>query len=83
VLLLFQRGDFIMAEAVIRVRDNGPLLVEGSVAVFDAGGVEFPLDKSKPAVALCRCGGSANRPFCDGAHKTCGFQSAERAPRAG
>jgi CDGSH iron-sulfur domain-containing protein 3 len=72
-----------MADIVIRVRDNGPLLVEGPVTVFDASGAEFPIDKSKPAMALCRCGASAKKPFCDGSHKTCGFQSAERAPSAG
>jgi len=68
-----------MADVVIRVRDNGPYLVEGSVTVLDADGKAFPIDKTKPTVALCRCGASAKRPFCDGAHKTCGFQAAERA----
>ncbi len=67
-----------MAEVTITVRDNGPLLVEGPIRVVDADGKEFPMDKSKPAIALCRCGNSANSPFCDGAHKSCGFQSIER-----
>lgn len=69
-----------MTGVVIRVRDSGPLLIEGPVAVLDAEGREFPLDKAKPAVALCRCGASAKKPFCDGAHKSGGFQAAERAP---
>jgi CDGSH-type Zn-finger protein len=72
-----------MADVVIRVRDSGPLLVEGAVTVFDADGKEFPIDKAKPAIALCRCGHSAKKPFCDGSHKTSGFHAAERAPSAG
>ena len=72
-----------MAEVVIRVRDSGPFLIEGPVTVLDADGNEFPIDKTKPAIALCRCGASAKKPFCDGSHKTCGFQAAERVPGAG
>jgi CDGSH-type Zn-finger protein len=63
----------------IRMRPNGPLLVEGPVTVLDAAGNPFPINPEKPAVALCRCGHSGNKPFCDGSHKTCGFQSAETA----
>jgi CDGSH-type Zn-finger protein len=69
-----------MADVVIRVRDHGPFLVEGPATVVDGDGKEYPIDKSKPAFALCRCGDSAKKPFCDGSHKTCGFQAAERAP---
>ena len=58
-----------MAEVVIRVRDSGPFLIEGPVTVLDADGNEFPIDKTKPAIALCRCGTSAKKPFCDGSHK--------------
>lgn len=63
----------------IRVRDNGPLLLEGAVTIFDAEGRAFPQPADKPVIALCRCGHSGNRPFCDGSHKTCNFQAAERA----
>ena len=69
-----------MSDVKIRIRDNGPFLVEGPAALLDAQGNAFPLDANKPAFALCRCGASANKPFCDGAHKTCGFASADRAP---
>ena len=69
-----------MADVTIRVRDNGSLAVEGSVVILDALGNRFPTNPEKPTVALCRCGHSANKPFCDGSHKTCGFQGAERAP---
>lgn len=66
--------------AKITIRDNGPFLVEGPFTLVDGSGKEYQLDASKPAYALCRCGESANRPFCDGSHKNCGFESAERAP---
>ncbi len=68
-----------MSQVIIHIRDNGPFLVEGPVKVFDAEGNEFVIAEGKPAIALCRCGESARRPFCDGAHKTCGFSSCERA----
>ena len=69
-----------MADVTIRMRPNGPILVEGTFKLIDSTGKEFKLDSAKPAYALCRCGHSANRPFCDGSHKTCGFASDERAP---
>jgi uncharacterized Fe-S cluster protein YjdI len=51
---------------------NGPLLVSGHVRIVDArGAVLFEGDK----VALCRCGGSSNKPFCDGTHKKNGFRA--------
>jgi CDGSH-type Zn-finger protein len=67
-----------MTDVVIQVRDNGPLMIQGPVQVLDGGGQEFPRDAAKPAIFLCRCGHSANKPFCDGAHKASGFQAAER-----
>lgn len=67
-------------EVKIRMRPNGPFLVEGPITLTDSEGNAFPLDSNKPAIALCRCGASANRPFCDGAHNQCDFSSDERAP---
>ncbi|MGD9646593.1 MAG: CDGSH iron-sulfur domain-containing protein [Pirellulales bacterium] len=67
---------------VIRCRPNGPLVIEGPVTVVDHEGNPFPIDAAKPTVALCRCGHSLRKPFCDGAHKTCGFVAAETAPTA-
>ena len=65
-----------MSEAVkITVRPNGPLQVEGAIELTDANGKQWDL-AGKPAVFLCRCGASENKPFCDGAHKKIGFQSA-------
>ncbi len=69
----------MMSDVTIRIRDNGPLLVEGPIRLLDAEDNAFVSDPNKPAVALCRCGASSNRPFCDGSHNRCGFSSAERA----
>jgi CDGSH-type Zn-finger protein len=62
-----------MSDVVIRLRPNGPLVVEGPVTIVDQNGASFALNKDKPAIALCRCGQSQNRPFCDGSHRTAGF----------
>lgn len=59
----------------ITVRPNGPLRVEGPISLTDADGRQWDLT-GKPAISLCRCGASQNRPFCDGSHKTIGFQCA-------
>jgi CDGSH-type Zn-finger protein len=68
-----------MSEVTLRIRDHGPLVIEGPIKLVDAEGNEMVLDASKPAFAFCRCGASANKPFCDGAHRDCNFQSAPRA----
>lgn len=67
-----------MSVVTLRVRDNGPILVEGPVTFVDGNGQTLKIEADKP-VALCRCGASANKPFCDGAHRTCGFNSTIRA----
>ncbi len=69
-----------MSAVTIKARDNGPFLVEGPVTIIDAAGNRFAVAADKPAIALCRCGTSKNKPFCDGSHKTCNFIAAERAP---
>jgi CDGSH-type Zn-finger protein len=70
------------APVTIRCRENGPLLVQGPVQLLDHQGQPFPIPAGKDSIALCRCGHSKGRPFCDGSHRTCGFQSAELAPSA-
>lgn len=62
---------------VIRCRENGPYVIQGLIKVVDHAGNEFTIPPGKDTVALCRCGQSKNRPFCDGSHKTCGFMAAE------
>ena len=64
----------------IRVKNNGPYLVEGPFRLIDADGNEYPLEAGKK-YNLCRCGGSTNKPFCDGTHSRTGFMAAERAVR--
>lgn len=65
----------------IKVRQNGPYLVEGEdVTVVDWNGHAYQIAK-RPFV-LCRCGASATKPFCDGTHRTIGFQAAEAAVAA-
>lgn len=67
-----------MAEPVkITVIDNGPFLVAGPVQLTDPDGNEF--SPPRQPIALCRCGGSTNKPFCDGTHGKISFQAAERA----
>jgi CDGSH-type Zn-finger protein len=62
----------------IKVRDNGPYKVTGPVRLIDAEGNAFELPAGE-AVALCRCGRSETKPFCDASHKSAGFASCERA----
>ena len=68
-----------MTQVTIDCRENGPFLVTGPVTVRDHLGQEFAIPPGKPAIALCRCGHSQRRPFCDGSHKTCGFVAGEKA----
>ena len=70
-----------MADVKITVRPNGPYRVEGPVTLVDAEGREWDLT-GKAAFSLCRCGGSVNKPFCDGTHSKIGFQAADAAVRA-
>lgn len=59
----------------IQILDNGPLRVTGAnIVLKDAAGKPFNL-QGKPGVALCRCGASQKKPFCDGGHAKAGFQS--------
>ena len=65
---------------VIRCRENGPLVIQGAVRVVDHQGNEFVPPPGKDTVALCRCGHSSKKPFCDGSHRNCGFLAGETAP---
>ncbi len=66
-------------ETEITALDNGPYLVKGPTKVLDAEGNEFRAERT--TVALCRCGGSTRKPFCDGTHSKTGFEAAQRAVR--
>jgi CDGSH-type Zn-finger protein len=64
-----------MADIEITVNSNGPLRVVGKgIVLKDPSGRLFDL-AGREAISLCRCGQSANKPFCDGSHKTAGFTS--------
>ncbi len=67
--------------AEITCSANGPLLVRGEFQLLDPASQTFDLE-GKPAIALCRCGHSQKKPFCDGSHKTVGFQSVVSATTA-
>lgn len=68
-------------DAVVRIStyDNGPFLVTGAVEITDSAGNRFPVRKE--TVALCRCGASTGKPFCDGTHSKVGFRATEKAAR--
>ncbi len=60
--------------AKITIKNNGSIRVEGEFVITDINGKEFDLG-GRTAVSLCRCGHSADKPFCDGSHKTARFES--------
>ena len=62
----------------IRLRQNGPYVFESEdVQVIDWNGAEYAIDR-RP-IALCRCGASTKKPFCDGTHSKIGFRAGETA----
>lgn len=63
-----------MAATRITSRNDGPLRIEGEFEILDQDGKPFGL-AGRTVLSLCRCGHSANKPFCDGAHKNANFQS--------
>lgn len=69
-----------MDEATITPYRNGPYLVRGAFRLLDQDGNEIEVRRG--TIALCRCGKSRTRPFCDGTHKLVEF-AAESAPSAG
>jgi CDGSH-type Zn-finger protein len=62
--------------ASITTTDNGPYLVQGNIIVLDADGNHYQVSGT---TALCRCGRSSTKPFCDGAHEKTNFTAANRA----
>ena len=66
----------VMAHVKIETIKHGPYIVTGEVELIDADGNKFPVEKR---MALCRCGASTEKPFCDGTHSKIGFKAAEKA----
>jgi len=61
----------VQRQLELRASENGPLLVTGDIRILDADGeLLYEGDRA----ALCRCGGSSNKPFCDGTHRKNGFR---------
>ena len=56
----------------VTFRNNGPILIEGDFEIVDPVGNKFGL-AGRTSIGLCRCGQSANKPFCDGSHRQCNF----------
>jgi CDGSH-type Zn-finger protein len=70
---------------VITPKVNGPYFVSGIETLTDSKGADLLSEAAsdKPRIALCRCGKSDNKPFCDGAHARAGFNSATENPKTG
>ena len=63
------------------VQQNSHYLVEGDdVTLVDCNGNAYQIPNRR-SFALCRCGGSTNKPFCDGTHSKIGFQAAQASPK--
>ena len=58
----------------ITVNNNGSLRIEGEIEIYDGAGNKYDL-AGRTIIGLCRCGQSNNKPFCDGSHARCGFES--------
>ena len=66
-----KKGGNLSEATTIEVRKNGPLLVHGALNVTLKDGTVEP---KNTMTAFCRCGASANKPYCDGAHRKVGFE---------
>ena len=64
----------------VETRENGPLIVKHATGLTGPGGAEM---ETKEVMALCRCGKSANKPFCDGSHNDAGFTSENEKEASG
>ena len=67
-----------MADVKIEVRENGPNRASGPIEIVDMSGENYTIPEGR-WVALCRCGHSSEKPFCDGAHRDAGFQGDSKA----
>jgi CDGSH-type Zn-finger protein len=65
-----------MSDPTVQVLPKGPYLVTGTINLVDASGNKIEAGEK---IALCRCGASTNKPFCDGAHSKVGFEAAAAA----
>ena len=70
------KDSMIMADVKIEVLTNGPYRVRGPIELLDQNGKAFTIPEG---IALCRCGQSKNKPFCDASHQRSGFRSESKA----
>jgi CDGSH-type Zn-finger protein len=68
-----------MTQVTITPVDNGPYLVKGSARLLDAEGNQYT---ASDTIALCRCGHSTTKPFCDGTHEKTNFAAVNRHAHA-
>ncbi len=68
-----------MADVKIEVLENGPFIVAGPVDITNYDGQPVPIPAGRTSIALCRCGASVDKPFCDGTHSRIGFKGAMQA----
>ncbi|HUJ74353.1 MAG TPA: CDGSH iron-sulfur domain-containing protein [bacterium] len=62
-----------MSDVILKFTNNGPCHIKGTFRLETMGGT--PIEVQGGEAWLCRCGGSAKKPFCDGTHKRIGFKS--------
>jgi len=67
-----------MSSTKVMPQNNGPIRIEGDFEILDPAGKGFGL-AGRTVISLCRCGHSANKPFCDGSHARMGFSDAVEA----
>ncbi len=67
-----------MADVRIEIRENGPSRVTGPIEIVDQEGNNYAIPEGR-WVTLCRCGHSANKPFCDGGHRENAFEAGSKA----
>lgn len=72
-------SDLARRETIIKATEHGPLRVKGPFTLVDDDGTAYEIERK--TVFLCRCGASANKPFCDGSHERVGFEATERAAK--
>jgi 3-phenylpropionate/trans-cinnamate dioxygenase ferredoxin subunit len=68
-----------MTDVKIEVLENGPYIIEGPVEITNYDGNIVDPPAGRKTIALCRCGASVNKPFCDGTHSRIGFKGAQAA----
>jgi 3-phenylpropionate/trans-cinnamate dioxygenase ferredoxin subunit len=70
-----------VSDVTVTVTENGSYKVTGAIALVGPDGAPVPGASGDP-IFLCRCGGSKNKPFCDGTHSKVGFDGAMAAVEA-